>query len=93
MRYQYQGAVYLDDIKFSAFVDMSDTSVDSTIQANAGNPAGGLAEEKAKGPLKYFGSSRVDSVWFWAAVESNREGVVACHTSCDIPVFMECECL
>ena len=80
MRYQYQGAVYLDDIKFSASVDMSDTSVDSTIQANAGNPAGGLAEEKAKGPLKYFGSSRVDSVWFWAAVESNREGVVACHT-------------
>lgn len=34
----YQGAVYLDNIKFSAFVDTSDTSVDSTIQANAGNP-------------------------------------------------------
>lgn len=35
----YKGAVYLDNIKFSALVDTADTSVDSTIQANKGNPA------------------------------------------------------
>ena len=34
----YQGDIYLDNIIFSSFVDTADTSVDSTVRPNKGNP-------------------------------------------------------